>query len=71
MGGVKPSTVYHGDGRYMWELHNTVNKAKLGYRKLRMVKLVECAFGEDLMICAENDEKLQQNVEWWVKELAN
>lgn len=43
----------------MWELPKIVHKVKIGYTKLDMVVLID-----GLMVCAENDEKLQQNMEW-------
>lgn len=45
------------------ELHNKVKEDKLGYRKLKIVKLTECAFIDVLTICAEHEEKCQQNIE--------
>lgn len=45
------------------ELHNKVHKVKIEYSKLQMVKLAEYAFADNLMIYAENKDKLQQSIE--------
>lgn len=51
------------------ELHDKVERVKIGYRKVQMIKLAEFAFADNRMIFAENEDKLHQNIEWWEKEL--
>lgn len=42
-----------------------VHKAKIRHKKLEMVELAECAFADDIIICAEYKKKPHQNLEWW------
>lgn len=47
----------------LWELKDKVHKLRIGYRKLEVVQQEECAFADDLMICAENERKPQKKTQ--------
>ena len=41
----------------------------MGYRKLEVLRIDECAFADDLTIFARNEEDMQYNMEIWKTEL--
>ena len=43
----------------------TTATVKLGYYKLQPVDLTVCAFADDVMICATNEDKLQESLNNW------
>lgn len=47
------------------EVENEVGKVLVGYRNMEPVYLAQCAFADDLMICAKSEKELQRNLEVW------
>lgn len=47
------------------ETKSKTRKLQVGYRNMKIVELVECAFADDLMIYGKNEKELQMNLEIW------
>lgn len=50
-------------------VENKTKKVHIGFNKLMPVYLSECAFADDMMICAPTEKALQENLLVWEKEL--
>lgn len=51
------------------EAQKSTKKAHIGYNNLKAVNLSECAFADDLLICANRESDLQHNLNVWNSEL--
>ena len=51
------------------EVEEKTRKLQVGYRRLAVISVGECAFADDLAIFAKNEEDLQHNLDMWKKAL--
>ena len=47
-----------------------IKKVYVGHHRLRPVTISECAFADDLVVCAANENTMQENLKVWENELS-
>lgn len=47
------------------DLKNQTKKLHVGYRNMQVVEIAECAFADDLIVFAKNEQDLQTNLNLW------
>lgn len=64
-GGLSPLLFITFMDDIIKETRSKTNPMFVGYRQLNRVEITECAFADDVLIIANNEKSLKQNIEVW------
>lgn len=67
-GGVLSPTLFNIIMDEILKMYRTkAKRLQVGYRNMRQVTITECAFADDVIICAGSEEDMNTNLKWWAE----